>query len=141
MPRSLQAQMTRSGDLAAVGDQDFLKHVSGRMANRASPYSTGWPFSTSLLTMTPADLGLDLVHQLHGLDDAEHLAGLHRLADAHERRRAGRRALVKGADDGRFHRNEVSFGKVFRVGFLAGEAGALAPAVFGAACWPGTAIS
>src|SRR5512146_805109 len=34
---------------------------------------------------------LDLVHHLHGLDDAEHVAGLHFLAHLHEGLRARRR--------------------------------------------------
>src|SRR4051794_4387685 len=35
------------------------------------------------------DLGLDLVHQLHGLDDAERLARLDCAADVYERLRVG----------------------------------------------------
>ena len=33
-------------DLAAVRDQDLLEHHVTLMANRRSPYWTGWPFST-----------------------------------------------------------------------------------------------
>src|SRR5262245_19829168 len=32
-------------------------------------------------------LGLDLVHELHGLDDAQHLPDPHAVAHVHERRR------------------------------------------------------
>src|SRR5436190_8235350 len=48
-------------------------------------------------------LGIDLVHQLHGFDDAEHLALLHLAADLDERSRARFRRLIERADDGRFH--------------------------------------
>src|SRR5690606_38075312 len=55
----------------------------------------------------PGRLRLDLVHQLHGLDDAEDGAGLHALADAHERRRVRRRRGVEGADDGGYDVDEA----------------------------------
>src|SRR3954470_3726561 len=48
-------------------------------------------------------LGLDLVHQLHRLDDAEHLALLHHCADLDERRVVGRSGPVEGPDEGRVH--------------------------------------
>src|SRR3546814_7836646 len=41
-------------DLAAVGDQDFFKHMRNQpMTNSGWPYSTGSPFSTRLSLMTP----------------------------------------------------------------------------------------
>src|SRR5262245_61747738 len=44
-------------------------------------------------------LGLDLVHELHGFDDAEDLAHLHVVAHAHERSRVGIGRPVEGAHD------------------------------------------
>ena len=46
--RALDAQ----SDFAAVGDQDFFEHQP-RM-NSGSPYSTGWPFSTSMALTVPS---------------------------------------------------------------------------------------
>src|SRR6185437_1565281 len=43
-------------------------------------------------------VGLDLVQQLHRLDDAERLALGHRLSDLDERRRAGRGGAIESAD-------------------------------------------
>jgi hypothetical protein len=42
-------------DLSPIGDENLAKHrrYSGRMENKASPYSTGLAFSTSLATTTP----------------------------------------------------------------------------------------
>ena len=52
--------------------------------NSGWPYSTGWPFSTRISLIDAALIGLDLVEQLHGLDDAQGFAGIDRLADFHE---------------------------------------------------------
>src|SRR5512145_3172672 len=46
-------------------------------------------------------VGLDLVHQLHRLDDAHRLAGLHVLADLDVGLGLGRGGAVEGADHGR----------------------------------------
>ena len=50
-PQFLAGANDANRDFAAVGDEDLFKPV--RMANSASPYSTGWPFITSLLSMMP----------------------------------------------------------------------------------------
>src|SRR6266436_9977192 len=46
-------------------------------------------------------LRFDLVHQLHRLDDAEHLAFLDHLPDVHEGRAVGRGGAVERADERR----------------------------------------
>src|SRR3984893_14094921 len=55
-------------------------------------------------------LGLDLVHQLHRLDDAEHLAFLHHVTLGDEWRSVGFWRAVEGADHRRFHRDQVRGG-------------------------------
>src|SRR6266581_1540523 len=69
-------------------------------------------------------LRLDLVHELHRLDDAERLALFHRVALAHEWRRLGVGGPVEGADHGRLDGDPARY----RLGRLArrfglGEAG------------------
>src|SRR6185369_6098149 len=52
-------------------------------------------------TDAPArELGFDLVHHLHGFDDAERVAGLHFAADLDERLRARRGPAIERADHG-----------------------------------------
>src|SRR5712692_6607510 len=51
----------------------------------------------------PADFRLDLVHQLHSLDDADHLALSDHRAQFHEGRLVGPRRPVEGADERRGH--------------------------------------
>src|SRR6185369_15470758 len=57
------------------------------------------------LRVLPADLddlaaefGLDLVHQLHRLNNTEYLSLLHNLSDLDIRRRVGRRSAIESAD-------------------------------------------
>src|SRR3990172_6966913 len=55
-------------------------------------------------------LGLDLVHELHRLDDAEGLPLLDRVALADEWCRLGARGAVEGADHGRLDRHGAGGG-------------------------------
>ena len=41
-----------AGDFAAIGDQYFFQHYF--TTNSGWSYSTGWPFSTRILTISPA---------------------------------------------------------------------------------------
>src|SRR5215469_16438316 len=60
---------------------------------------------------TPDDLtsnvGLDLVHQLHRLDNAKNLSHFHLIAHLHKGRRARRWRLVEGPHDRRLHLMEL----------------------------------
>src|SRR5579862_6686809 len=106
MPSSLHAQMTR-------------RAISPRLAIRTfrNIYGSNLPWThgkkrLAVLDRLPAldkalnDLSggvrFDLVHQLHGLDNAENLPVLHLVADLHEGRRARRRRLIEGAHNRRF---------------------------------------
>ena len=97
IPISRQARMIRSAISPRLAIRilwNISRGVSagGSTRNSGWPNSTGWPFSTTTLAMRPADLGLDLVHQLHRLDDAEDLALLDHVALGDERRGVGRGA-------------------------------------------------
>src|ERR1700722_17989689 len=52
-------------------------------------------------------VGFDFVHQLHGLETAEHLAGFDFRADGHERIGIGAGGDVERADDRRLHDVQV----------------------------------
>ena len=53
------------------------------------------------------DFGLNLVHQFHGLHDAQHLPLFHEIALIHVRIGVGRRRAVEGADNRRGDGHEV----------------------------------
>src|SRR5882724_8718581 len=55
--------------------------------------------------------GLDLVHQLHGLDDAQRLTLFDRTAHGHEVLRLGRGRSVKRAHERRGHEHHVRIGR------------------------------
>src|SRR5215813_10569395 len=59
------------------------------------------------LDHAPRHLRLDLVRQLHGLNDAEGLALLHRVALADERRRLRTCRAIERADPGRVDRDRA----------------------------------
>src|SRR5262245_65361833 len=59
-PEFLTGKDDSECDLSTISDEYFSEHgflggdYRGRMARSFSPYSTGWPFSTNMLTISPA---------------------------------------------------------------------------------------
>src|ERR1700682_1084962 len=104
MPNSLQAQITRSAISPRLAMRIFL---NGTDAKQGLPVLDRLAVRYQLARDDAGDLRLDLVHELHRLDDAEHPPGLHRLPYPHERSGIGRGAFVERADDRRFHQRFV----------------------------------
>src|SRR5258706_9540666 len=94
IPNSLQAQMTRRAISPRLAMRIFLK---GADAKQGLPVFDRLAVGDQLARHHSGDFSLDLVHEFHRFDDAEHGARLHGLAHAHERRRARRRAFVECA--------------------------------------------
>src|SRR5712691_3025340 len=90
IPSSLQAQMTRSAISPRLAMRIFLK---GADAKQGLPVLDRLPVGHQLARHHPGDFRLDLIHELHRFDDAEHRAGLHGFADPHEGGIAGRGAF------------------------------------------------
>src|SRR5690606_1943181 len=101
-------------DLASVGDQDLLKQgLSLRQGSqllndkqRLAVLDRLRVFHENLFDPAPR-LGLDLVHELHGLDNAKRLADFDDVAHFDVRLRIGSGGAVKGADHGRRDLYEV----------------------------------
>ena len=70
----------------------------------------------------PGHIRLNFVHQLHGFDDAQHLAGFDPLPDCHERLRARTRRGVERAHDRRLHHMKTFFRRPWRSGCRRGLA-------------------
>ena len=71
------------------------------MANRASPYSTGRPFSTSFFAMVPPTSASISFINFMDSNDAEYLAGLNPVSNLNKGGRLRRGGLVKCANNGR----------------------------------------
>src|SRR6266436_1673219 len=93
IPRSLQAQITRSAISPRLAISIFLNMPAPRGAGASVVQANGEERVAVLhglarlgvhLHHFPRHLGLDLVHQLHGLDDAEDLAHAHAVTHVHE---------------------------------------------------------
>src|SRR5580704_12863448 len=97
MPRSLHAQITRSAISPRFAIRIFL---NGPDAKEGFSVFHRLAVLNELALDDARNVGFNLVHQLHGFDNAENLAGSDVLADAHEGRRVGRGGFVKSPYDG-----------------------------------------
>src|SRR5262245_25326727 len=91
MSSSLHAQMTLSAISPRFAMRIFLNiaSASGPDGKQRLPVLDRLAALLVDLHELAGRLGLDLVHELHGLDDAEHLSDPDAVADVHERRRVG----------------------------------------------------
>ena len=127
-PELVQRADDADGDLAAVRDQDAVEHAP-RGVERASEGGLeveerlaeldGLAVLDVDLADDALDLRLDLVHQLHRLEDAERLAGRHGVALLDEGRRARLRGAVEGADHRRLDAERAVGRRLRRSGFRA----------------------
>src|SRR6266581_3522115 len=112
MPSSRQAQMMRRAISPRLAIRIFLnmEWEGARSCRRALPdFEQRLPVLHRLAVQNQrledfaVAVRLDLVHQLHRLDDAQHLALFHPISDLDEGAGAGFAGAVKGAHDRRLH--------------------------------------
>jgi len=89
----LQALMTRTAISPRLAIRIFLNRTDGK---QSLPVLDRLPVHHQLAFDNAAGFAFDFVHQLHALDDAEHLAHLNALANPNERRRIVRSRFING---------------------------------------------
>src|SRR5262249_2244912 len=92
----------------------FLEHRVAPLLLAARPDAKQWLAVFDGLAVLHEDandfaasVGFNLVHQLHGFDDAESLAGIHDLAELYKGLGAGAWRLIVSAHDRGFHDVQV----------------------------------
>src|SRR5690349_6001295 len=110
MPSSLQAQMTRTAISPRLAMRTLLNRADGK---QSLPVLHWLSVHYELALHDSGSLRLDFVHELHGLYDAKHLTWLYTFADANKWRRAGRRAFIERAHDGRLDEDQAGVGGLF----------------------------
>src|SRR6185295_15860286 len=98
IPSSLHAHRTRRAISPRFAMRIFLNKL-GPDSEEGLAVLHGLAVVVVDLHDFPRHLALDLVHELHGFDDAEHLPDLDVVAHAHERGGIGIGRAVEGADD------------------------------------------
>src|SRR5918998_3318765 len=100
MPSSRQARMTRRAISPRLAMRTFLNTLGRLDAEQRLPELHGLAVLHQHLGDPSGHLGLDLVHELHGLHDAEHLALAHVGAHLDEGGLVRRGRAVEGAHEG-----------------------------------------
>src|SRR5690606_21671999 len=116
-PSSLQARMMRSAISPRLAMSTFCIAASGSGSGDAEQGLIEFHRLAVVHQDGLDDTGLvrfDVVHHLHGFNDAQHVTGLHSLANFNEGGRLGGRRAVEGADHRRA--NQVT-GRLRRGGF------------------------
>src|ERR687897_1130256 len=111
MPSSWSARITRTATSPRLATRTRLNGIERPPQCRLDlEQHLAELHGLAVLDVDPADdaveVGLDLVHQLHRLEDAERLAGKDRRSLLHERRRSRRGRPVEGPDHRRLHAND-----------------------------------
>src|SRR6476646_12526 len=104
IPNSLQAHMTRRAISPRLAIRTFLK---GADAKQSLPVLDRLSVAHQLAGYHAGYLRLDLIHQLHRFDDAQHRTRLHGFADSHKGRAPGRAAFVERAHNRRLDQQFV----------------------------------
>src|SRR5262249_40609785 len=108
MPSSLQAVMTRTAISPRLAMRIFLYRTDGK---QSLPLLYRLSVHDELTFHNAADFGLDLVHELHALDDAQHLTGLYAFTGAHKGGGVRSGGLVERTDDGALHQHQVGINR------------------------------
>src|SRR5690554_1126366 len=116
-PSSLQVRMMRSAISPRLAMSTFCIAASGSGSGDAEQGLIEFD-RLAVVDQDSLDdtalVGFDVVHHLHGFNDAQHVAGLDGLADFNEGRGLGGWRAVEGTDHGRAH--QVT-GRLGRSGF------------------------
>src|SRR4030095_11573222 len=107
MPSSRHATMTRSAISPRLAIRIFLNMLRRLDGKQPLPILHRLPVLDVALDDLAVAFRVDLVHQLHRLDDAQHLAFTHHVANFRERFRPGLRCTVERPDDRRLHDGEI----------------------------------
>src|SRR5713101_7646091 len=109
MPSSRHAKMMRRATSPRFAIRIFLNTLSRSYREQPLAVLDRLPAFDVDVHDLAVVFRVDLVHQLHRLDDAEHLPFLHLGTDVNERRRARLGRAVERADDRRLDDGELDF--------------------------------
>src|SRR5437868_6804282 len=111
-------------DFSAIGNQDLVEHAKTAGLVRLMRADAEQRLSVlhwlSVIDQAfhhfAADIGLDLVHELHCFNNAKYLSCFNLVSWFYERRRAWRRGLVKRSHNGRLNNMQTFLSRDRRLG-------------------------